>query len=91
MAHFHNMRFKIRFFCNFLQSSSISTIALDDSEDTDVWDLQRKVYKEYETKFKRSNVDLSDLEFFPLVRPICIEAYCWKRLLLVQPSIQETY
>ena len=82
MAHFHTMRFKIRFFCNFLHSSNISTIGLDDSEDTEVWDLKRKVYKEYETKFKRANVDLSDLELFALVRPICIEAYCWKRLLV---------
>ena len=84
------MKFKISFFCNFLQSSDIIIVRLDDSEDTDVCDLKEKVYKKYETKFKRSNVDLSDLEFFPLVRPICIEAYCWKRLLLVQPSIQET-
>ena len=84
------MKLEIGFFCNFLQYSNIIVFILDDSEDNKISDLQRKVYKEYETKFKRSNVDLSDLEFFPLVRPICIEAYCWKRLLLVQPSIQET-
>ena len=76
------MRFKIRFFCNFLQSSNITIVALDDSEDTYVWDLKRKVYKTYETEFKRANVDLSDLEFFALVRPICIEAYRWKRQLV---------
>ena len=84
------MKFKIRFFCNFLQSSDIIIVRLDDSEDTDVCDLKRKVYKEYETEFKGANVGTSHLEFFALVRPICIEAYCWKRLLLVQPSIQET-
>ena len=84
------MKFKIRFFCNFLQSSNIIIVRLDDSEDTDVCDLKEKVYKKYETEFKRANVGLSDLEFFPLVHPICIEEYCWKRLLLVQPSIQET-
>jgi len=76
------MKFKIRFFCNFLQSSDIIIVRLDDSEDTDVCDLKEKVYKKYETKFKKSNVDLSDLEFFALVRPICIEAYRWKRLLV---------
>ena len=76
------MRFKIRFFCNFLQSSNISTIALDDSEDTEVWDLKEEVYKKYETEFKGANVGISRLEFFALVRPICIEAYCWKRLLV---------
>ena len=76
------MKFKIRFFCNFLQSSNIIIVRLDDSEDTDVCDLKEKVYKKYETEFKRANVGLSDLEFFALVRPICIEAYCWKRLLV---------
>jgi len=72
------MRFKIRFFCNFLQSSDIIIVRLDDSEDTDVCDLKREVYKTYEIEFKRANVDLSDLEFFALVRPVCIEAYRWK-------------
>jgi len=76
------MKFKIRFFCNFLQSSNIIIICLDDSEDTNVCDLKEKVYKKYKTKFKGANVDLSDLEFFALVCPICIEAYCWKRLLV---------
>ena len=76
------MKFKISFFCNFLQSSDIIIVRLDDSEDTDVCDLKRKVYKEYETEFKGANVGTSHLEFFALVRPICIEAYCWKRLLV---------
>jgi len=76
------MKFKIGFFCNFLQSSDISIICLDDSKDTRVWDLKMKVYKEHETEFKRANVGLSDLEFFALVCPICIEVYCWKRLLV---------
>jgi len=76
------MKFKIRFFCNFLQSSDIIIVRLDDNEDTDVCDLKRKVYKEYETEFKGANVGTSHLEFFALVRPICIEAYCWKRLLV---------
>ena len=84
------MKFEIGFFCNFLQYHNVIVFILDDSEDNKISDLQRKVYKEYETKFKRSNVDLSDLEFFALVRPIYIESYCWKRLLLVQPNIQET-
>ena len=46
---------------------------------THVCDLKDCVYKKYKTEFKRTNVDLSDsdLEFFALVRPICIEAYCW--------------
>jgi len=76
------MKFKISFFCNFLQSSDIIIICLDDSEDTNVCDLKEKVYKKYETEFKEANVGTSHLEFFTLVRPICIEAYCWKQLLV---------
>ena len=70
------MKFKIRFFCNFLQSSDINVVRLDDSEDTEVWDLKEKVYKQHEIAFKRTNVDSNDLEFFALVCPICIEGYC---------------
>ena len=87
MAHFHN--YEVRDWV-LLQYHNVIVFILDDSEDNKISDLQRKVYKEYETEFKRANVGLSDLEFFALVRPICIESYCWKRLLLVQPSIQET-
>jgi len=75
------MKFKIGFFYNFLQSSNISIALLDDTEDANVWDLKSKVYKEYGTEFKRANVDLSNLEFFALVRP------CHKLYLAISPQI----
>jgi len=70
------MKFRIRFFCNFLQSSDVISIRLDDQENFLVSDLSDVVYKDYEIEFRSTNVGKSHLHFFTLVRPICIEASC---------------
>ena len=80
------MKFRIRFFCNFLQSSDVISIRLDDQEDFLVSDLSDVVYKDYEIEFKSANVGKSHIHFLTLVRPICIEAHCCKRLLLSPPQ-----
>ena len=80
------MKFRIRFFCNFLQSSDVISIRLDDQENFLVSDLSDVVYKDYEIEFRSTNVGKSHLHFFTLVRPICIEASCWKWLMVSPPQ-----
>jgi len=63
----------IRFF---LDPSDIISIRSDDSKVLEVLYLKDMVYTKYEIKLERASVDLNDLTFFALVRPICIEPYC---------------